>query len=565
MTRLYTKILAGQIPEPVPATQHLGQYSDSEDGTKPEKRKRGSSEEDPHYDPEMELTPPAGTTPNRRVDHKAAIVEDARRRAALKSPSEGACLVTGFRDKSIQCCHVVQRATYHSELKHLERSWALKEVFSLDSHLNLLFLRADLHVLWDRGLLMILPHPKFIESFYKKWLTGGDHSVEEFLGKLETIEVCVIPHKELWFRGRFTDAAPANKASICAGFAYGFDKLQFFKTHVRPHYLILNAGLKLLHKSRESWDENLQDFYKRKGIRADAWAILRYVRILCQMWTASTPPPFEKRSVKRQKVDNPLGPSSLPITPAPGIPKTPERRKAAIGPRGLLSTPPKPWFSGVTIYVPASLNPVRVVRTARRCWVSLQRNESIQGCHIVPRATTDTMRKHLAAWCGMSDFNINTCFNILSLRADIHILWDRGYIAFIPEPQVVEKCYKGSIVPIGVDLSCNDPLEVSKSPVYKYCIVVSSDLPQSEENTAFPRKLETSGWFKSHAPPQFFIYNIGSKLSKGDGGAAFLLSLDTFYKRHKIGYQAKLVFSHIEKAFSRWSTARRRQDNGLCS
>ncbi|EED79075.1 predicted protein [Postia placenta Mad-698-R] len=290
MTRLYTKILAGQIPEPVPATQHLGQSSDSEDGTKPEKRKRGSSEEDPHYDPEMELTPPAGTTPNRRVDHKAAIVEDARRRAAHKSPSEGACLVTGFRDKSIQCCHVVQRATYHSELKHLERSWALKEVFSLDSHLNLLF-----------------------------------------------------------------------------------------------------------------------------------------------------------------------------------------------------------------------------------------------------------------------------------LRADIHILWDRGYIAFIPEPQVVEKCYKGSIVPIGVDLSCNDPLEVSKSPVYKYCIVVSSDLPQSEENTAFPRKLETSGWFKSHAPPQFFIYNIGSKLSKGDGGAAFLLSLDTFYKRHKIGYQAKLVFSHIEKAFSRWSTARRRQDNGLCS
>lgn len=157
----------------------------------------------------------------------------------------------------------------------------------------------------------------------------------------------MIPHKELWFRGRFTDAAPANKASICAGFAYGFDKLQFFKTHVRPHYLILNAGLKLLHKSRESWDENLQDFYKRKGIRADAWAILRYVRILCQMWTASTPPPFEKRSVKRQKVDNPLGPrlvnmvdngdaiaqlahSSLPITPAPGIPKTPERRKGTL-------------------------------------------------------------------------------------------------------------------------------------------------------------------------------------------------------------------------------------------
>lgn len=140
MTRLYTKILAGQIPgmgsrhstatcyrclfhsEPVPATQHLGQYSDSEDGTKPEKRKRGSSEEDPHYDPEMELTPPAGTTPNRRVDHKAAIVEDARRRAALKSPSEGACLVTGFRDKSIQCCHVVQRATYHSEVGEKSKS-----------------------------------------------------------------------------------------------------------------------------------------------------------------------------------------------------------------------------------------------------------------------------------------------------------------------------------------------------------------------------------------------------------------------------------------------------------
>lgn len=56
---------------------------------------------------------------------------------------------------------------------------------------------------------------------------------------------------------------------------------------------------------------------------------------------------------------------------------------------------------------------------------------------------------------------------------------------FVPEPQVIDNYLKQSIVPIDVGMSLDEPFEVCNGPVYNYCVIAHSDLPDTEKNTAF--------------------------------------------------------------------------------
>ncbi|EED79461.1 predicted protein [Postia placenta Mad-698-R] len=101
--------------------KHLPKVDYCENKTADGKRKRGALDDEDEYTPSREGTPENQKTathapenqrsPSRRVRHKSAITKDARQRAVDASQNEGACIISGMKDKSVQQFHVLPRAT----------------------------------------------------------------------------------------------------------------------------------------------------------------------------------------------------------------------------------------------------------------------------------------------------------------------------------------------------------------------------------------------------------------------------------------------------------------------
>ncbi|KAF9802972.1 hypothetical protein IEO21_09774 [Rhodonia placenta] len=113
--------------------KHLPKVDYCENKTADGKRKRGELDEEGEYTPSREGTPENERTktrapqnertPSRRVSRKAAITKDARQRAVDASQNEGACIISGMKDKSVQQCHVLPRAT-KPDVVSSSGSWA---------------------------------------------------------------------------------------------------------------------------------------------------------------------------------------------------------------------------------------------------------------------------------------------------------------------------------------------------------------------------------------------------------------------------------------------------------
>ncbi|EED77511.1 predicted protein [Postia placenta Mad-698-R] len=388
--------------------KHLPKVDYCENKTADGKRKRGALDDEDEYTPSREGTPENQKTathapenqrsPSRRVRHKSAITKDARQRAVDASQNEGACIISGMKDKSVQQCHVLPRATKPDVLTALEWWWDIEEL-SVDSRHNQVFrassfreafryawahlhtVRADLHALWDRGYIAIMPMPDVMKEYLAKWQDGGRHKVLEASDEAKIHEYCVIPHPDL-----VAGAPPPGNSPIREGFAYRFDK-----------------------------------------------------------------------------------------------------------------------------------------------------------------------REKVAAWWGLDKFDVDSPFNIFLLRADIHCLWDQGHLMFVPEPHIIKDYLARSVVPIGGASSLAELFEASDVPVYRYCVVAHRDLPDIEQNAAFPRDVKTLAYVESPVPPQFVIYNGGLMLSKS-GLKGFEMALDAFYKRHRVDYEAIDVLGNMLALFQRYTT-----------
>ncbi|EED83988.1 predicted protein [Postia placenta Mad-698-R] len=290
---------------------------------------------------------------------------------------------------------------------------------------------------------------------------------------------------------------------------------------------------------------------------------------LADLWTA--PPPWDAQLVRNEDEPQELEDEpqevegeqqeaedepSLPIIIPTGIPRTPERPKAVIGPGGLVqeigreSKTPEP--EDEPCYSNLKSCAAQLAPTGSRCLLSLQDDKSVQCCHVVARSTTHKTRQNLAAWWGLVDFDINTPFNIFLLRADVHSMWDQGDLLFMPEPEVIKKFFAQSIVPIDVGVSLDEPFEVCDGPTYKYCVVAHRDVPDTDKSCAFRREFKTVGYVYSRVPPQFATYNAGLALSKGAGPADFVMALDAFYKEHKVDYNAIDILDDTLQLFRRW-------------
>ncbi|OSX56008.1 hypothetical protein POSPLADRAFT_1101952, partial [Postia placenta MAD-698-R-SB12] len=518
--------------------KHLPKVDYCENKTADGKRKRGALDDEDEYTPSREGTPENQKTathapenqrsPSRRVRHKSAITKDARQRAVDASQNEGACIISGMKDKSVQQCHVLPRATKPDVLTALEWWWDIEEL-SVDSRHNQVFrassfreafryawahlhtVRADLHALWDRGYIAIMPMPDVMKEYLAKWQDGGRHKVLEASDEAKIHEYCVIPHPDL-----VAGAPPPGNSPIREGFAYRFDKVVIIRSHAKPHFMVLNAAMKLK-ENKEMWVKVLTAFCKRMKLEVDASRFVEEILTLSDVWTA--PPPRKALLImKREKKQAAEEAHSLLVTVPTGEAMTPERPKALMSLEALdqdkrsksrdHKPEGEPCGSNLKLYA-AHLAP-----TGSRCLLSLQEDKSVQGCHVVPRRTDIYTREKVAAWWGLDKFDVDSPFNIFLLRADIHCLWDQGHLMFVPEPHIIKDYLARSVVPIGGASSLAELFEASDVPVYRYCVVAHRDLPDIEQNAAFPRDVKTLAYVESPVPPQFVIYNGGLMLSK---------------------------------------------------
>ncbi|EED81568.1 predicted protein [Postia placenta Mad-698-R] len=338
--------------------------------------------------------------------------------------------------------------------------------------------RGDLHVLWDRGDILIAPMPDVVNKYMDKYKDGERHDILEVIGKKKI-----------------------HSSNSC----------------------------------RELWVKGLEEFYERIHLKIDASRFVENILRVNAMWTA--PPPGEAQLVRKQK---------LPMNIPTGVPRTPERPK---------DRKPEACKSNGEQRVNTLKSQVaQLAPTGSRCLLTNQEDRSVQGCHVVPRRTDNRLRKRLAAWWGLKDFDIDTPFNLFLLRADIHSLWDKGHIIFVPEPQILDEYRAQSRFPIVVGAPLDKPFRVCNGPLYKYCVIAHRGLPRSEEDSDFPRALDTVGCVVSRVPPQFVTYNAGLALSKGDGPEGFEPALDAFYKEHNIQYEAINVLADMKGFFDLWST-----------
>ncbi|KAF9805251.1 hypothetical protein IEO21_09120 [Rhodonia placenta] len=501
------------------------------------KRKREISDDGSDYRPSREGTP-VNDTPK----------TPKRRRAVKASRNGGACIISGLKDKSVQQCHVLPRATDARILTSLEWWWGIKEEgLNVDSSRNMAFrassfseacryvwaylhtVRGDLHVLWDRGDILIAPMPDVVNKFMDKYKDGERHDILEVIGKKKIHWYCVIPHPSI-----SGGARSRAKRAIRQGFTNGFHKLKFVPSNARPHFMIVNAAMKIM-ENKELWVKSLQEFYERVHLKVDASRVVEKFLRLNALWTA--PPPGEAQLRRKQG-------HMLPMNIPTGVQRTPERSKDR--------KPEARKSNGEARVNTLKSQVAQLAPTGPRCLLTHQDDKSIQGCHVIPRRTDDDLRKQLAAWWGLEDFDIDTPFNLFLLRADIHSLWDKGHIIFVPEPQIIGDYMKQYISPINVGVPLDEPFRVCNGPLYKYCAIGHRDLPRLEEDSDFPRALDTVGWVFSRVPPHFVTYNVGLALSKSNGPGGFEAALDAFYKEHNIEYKALNVFTGIKDICTRW-------------
>ncbi|EED84937.1 predicted protein [Postia placenta Mad-698-R] len=420
--------VASSVPEPEHESEHV-------------KWQISVSDDEDEYTPWREDTP-VNETPHRKVRRKVRIMAGARQRAFWNPQNRGTCIVSGLNDGSVQYRHVLSCATKPDVLTHLEWWWGFKEELSVDSRHNQAFrassfqeacryawaylhtVRGDLHILWDRGDILIAPMPDVVNGYMDKYKDGERHNILEVIDKNKIHNYCVIPHPDL-----VAGARPPGNCPIREEFTYGFDKVGTIRSHAKPHFMVLNVAMKL--------KEN-------KGL----WAEL---------------------IMKEEKKQAAEEASSLPLTAPTGKAMTPKHPKALMGPGGFemdkhfKSKADKP--EGESCGSNLKLYAAHLAPTGSRCLLSLQDDKT----------DNDTCAE-VAVWWGLNEFDVDSPF---------HIFLYKGHLMFVPEPQVIDNHLEQSIVPIDVGMSLDEPFEVCDGPVYEYCVVAHSDLPDTEKNTAF--------------------------------------------------------------------------------
>ncbi|KAL4065691.1 hypothetical protein V8B97DRAFT_1121484 [Scleroderma yunnanense] len=268
--------------------------------------------EDGDYDPRDEnRRSKSGTdvSPPCRVRWGESINPIQKEHARAADPNGGACLLTG-RKVAIETSHALARATQH--VTQLEWAWGMKKgAFYIDTRYNLLFLKADWYTLFDKDMWMLIPDKNDLKEL-ERATARLEEEVEQYRIALE--EVTRRPQgqskpsfediKRPEFGSLFNKneheyhflPMPNMEEPICRYSGPNFDKHKEFKfpyhtlgtlkSHIKPHFMAYNAGMKLRSQNPSTVASQI---FPRRQFYPDQSTIVK-LQNLYNTWTGSPIP-----------------------------------------------------------------------------------------------------------------------------------------------------------------------------------------------------------------------------------------------------------------------------------
>ncbi|KAL4062091.1 hypothetical protein V8B97DRAFT_1982306 [Scleroderma yunnanense] len=254
-----------------------------------------------------------GVSPSSKVQWGESIYPVQKERARAADPNGGACLLTG-RKVAIETSHTLARATYH--VTQLEWAWGMKKgTLYINTRYNL-FLRADWHTLFDKDMWMLIPAADDLDQldlatarleeemrkYRRKVLQGATSDPQG--ESMPPAKPSFQDVKRREFGNLFNKKEyeyhfvpmPNMEEPICRysgpnldkhnEFKFPYNTLGTLKSHIKPHFMAYNAGMKL--RSQNSLTVASQIFPQHQ-VYPDRSTLVT-VQLLYFKWTAIVVP-----------------------------------------------------------------------------------------------------------------------------------------------------------------------------------------------------------------------------------------------------------------------------------
>ncbi|ETW86454.1 hypothetical protein HETIRDRAFT_165974 [Heterobasidion irregulare TC 32-1] len=186
-------------------------------------------------------------------------------------PTGGQCLLTRELDDEapLEFAHIFPRCEMNNDdlITNLERAWGIgHRCFNIDDARNLLLLKVDWHRLFDAKRWLLLPSPDMVTNLHNH--TEGNITLRYNGATKFEYKMVPLGSKRIMDVYRHSRPDGADEESSASSYKYPFRNLPTLESHVQPHWVVLNAGMKLDSRSECEMDA----FYERV---ADAYTISR--------------------------------------------------------------------------------------------------------------------------------------------------------------------------------------------------------------------------------------------------------------------------------------------------
>ncbi|KAL4065692.1 hypothetical protein V8B97DRAFT_1121596 [Scleroderma yunnanense] len=193
-------------------------------------------------------------------------------------------LLTG-RKAAIETSHTLARATH--DVTQLEWAWGMKKgTFYIHTRYSLLFLRADWHTLFDKNMWMLIPNKNDLKVL-ENATARLEKETEQYTMALEEATSGLQGESNPSAKPSFEDVKrpefgnlfnkneyeyhfvpmPNMEEAICRYGGPNFDKHKEFKfpyhtlgtlkSHIKPHFVVYNAGKKLMFQGTKAFQNQI--------------------------------------------------------------------------------------------------------------------------------------------------------------------------------------------------------------------------------------------------------------------------------------------------------------------
>ncbi|KAF9521889.1 hypothetical protein CPB83DRAFT_162875 [Crepidotus variabilis] len=270
----------------------------------------------------------AETTPSSRALARSSLSAAGKKRvdSITKPINESRCLVTNFEpDGTIQYAHILPRA--FGKVTQLEYHWGIKYgCLNVDTRLNVIRLRSDIHQHFDRGSILFLPSEKIVG----RYLLDPQAAIEETtyhytLVALRNVQTVPLTRRNI----------PPQPTSL-QNYEYPFESFPVLESHAHPRFMIMHVGI-ALQKTTDFFDLTERYPSQEKLIR-DIWKLFeKWTGIISKesldKFKDSQPPQSDQesdssthtrpqRAVHKYNSTKRKAPATQPASPTPSSKRT---------------------------------------------------------------------------------------------------------------------------------------------------------------------------------------------------------------------------------------------------